>query len=116
MRADAHAADPLAHLQLWSHTFEALFRRIFHLADTWSDGRLVLHLGGGYNRDATTRVWAMLALLSQERALPMRLPGAWRRRWPRHALHDDILPTSPNVARAYRTKALRLLDLITPYW
>ena len=60
---DAHAVDPLAHLNLSSHTYQELYHRIIYLADTYCDGRAVMHLGGGYNLDATTRMWAILTLM-----------------------------------------------------
>jgi acetoin utilization protein AcuC len=124
---DAHAADPLAHILLTSHAYEKLFRRILALADAFTEGRLVLHLGGGYNLDATVRVWAMLALLFQGRDLPDRLPAAWLDRWqPRlhypltSTLHDtrsEVVPTRKDaIAQQNTEESRRLLELAAPHW
>ncbi len=125
--ADAHAADPLADLLLSTHAYETLFRRILALADEYAGGRAVLTLGGGYDLDATVRVWAMLALLVQEHPLPDRLPEAWLTRWQRRlgspltpTLHDAADP--PDVARRAavevqnRQVSTRLLEMAAPYW
>lgn len=79
--ADAHAFDPLARLQLTSHTFEELYHRILALAISHCNGRAVMHLGGGYDLDATTRAWAILALVMQDRDVPARLPQPWLDYW-----------------------------------
>ncbi len=75
--ADAHAADPLAHLRLSTQTFEEIFRRIISMATEHCHDHLVLHLGGGYNMDATVRIWAMLALIALGEDIPERLPNSW---------------------------------------
>ncbi len=125
--ADAHTADPLAHLLLTTHAYETLFRRILTLADELAEGRIVLHLGGGYNLDATVRIWAMLALIVQNRDLPDRLPEAWLDRW-KHRLGQSLTPTlhdaERNVALAHpeaveqqnRQQSQHLLELAAPYW
>lgn len=79
--ADAHTKDPLAHLQLSSHAFAELYARILALADKYADGRVLMHLGGGYDLDVTARVWAMLALQVQGLNPPERVPQAWHTRW-----------------------------------
>lgn len=79
--ADAHAFDPLARLQLTSHTFEELYHRILDLAIAHCNGHAVMHLGGGYNLDATARLWAILALAMQDRDVPTRLPQLWLNHW-----------------------------------
>lgn len=124
---DAHMADPLAHLLLTSHAFETLFRRILELAETHTEGRVVLTLGGGYDLDATVRLWAMLALLVQERPLPERLPEAWLARWQQRleqpvtaTLHDadPAIDTGrrPTIAQHNQETCQRLLEQATPYW
>lgn len=90
--ADAHAMDPLAHLNLSSHTFEALFLRIIELADTYCNGQMVMHLGGGYNLDVTARIWAMLSLLLLGLEVPMHLPNSWLDRW-QSRLNRTLTPT-----------------------
>jgi acetoin utilization protein AcuC len=79
--ADAHVADPLAHLALTTETYIELFRRIIELADTHAEGRLIATLGGGYDIDATVRVWTLLLLSLSESALPEELPREWRDSW-----------------------------------
>ena len=122
--ADAHARDPLAHLALASQTYEELFIRIFSLAEAFCGNRLVLHLGGGYDLDATVRIWTILALYVQGLPLPERLPATWVSRW-ENTLDVNLSPTlhdaarSPVVAAAARLnlrEAHCLMDLITPYW
>lgn len=125
--ADAHAADPLAHLLLTSHAYETLFRRIMELADTLCDGRLVLHLGGGYDLDATIRVWAILALLVQNIDLPTALPAPWLERWQQRlghpltpTLHDTdrtfSIPRKEAIEQQNRQVSQRLLEMAAPYW
>lgn len=125
--ADAHAADPLAHLLLTSRTYETLFRRILALAEALTEGRVILHLGGGYDLDATVRIWAMLALLAQNRDLPDRLPQPWLDRWQRR-LNQPLTPTFHDaedaifvqrkdaIALQNRQESQRLLELAAPYW
>ena len=118
--ADAHAADPLAHLRLTSHTFEALFRRIRSLAAEYCQDRLILHLGGGYDMDATVRVWSMLALLMLRQDIPERLPDSWVTRWERKlgiqfssTWHDTVSPkVSATASIKNRSEAQALLDLL----
>ena len=125
--ADAHAADPLAHLLLTSRTYEALFRRILALAEELTEGRILLHLGGGYDLDATVRIWTMLALLAQNRDLPDRLPEPWLDRWQRrlghsltptlHDTEDDIFVQRKDaIALQNRQASQRLLEMAAPYW
>ncbi|MFB3131812.1 MAG: acetoin utilization protein AcuC [Rhodothermales bacterium] len=125
--ADAHTADPLAHLLLTSHAYETLFRRILELAGTHTEGRVVLTLGGGYDLDATVRVWAMLALLVQERPLPERLPEAWLARWQQRleqpvtsTLHDPdravAIARRAAIEQHNRETCQRLLEKAAPYW
>ena len=114
---DAHAMDPLAHLNLSSHTYQALYHRIIDLADTFCDGQAVLHLGGGYNLDASTRLWAILALMLLGHDLPEYLPKPWLDAWQLRftgaltpTLHDaladhrlDASTHKTNVREAQRT-------------
>ena len=120
--ADAHAVDPLAHLLLTTPTYETLFRRILDLADAHAEGRALLTLGGGYDLDATIRIWAMLALIVQERALPDRLPEVWLARWQQRlnealtpALHDTIrdvfVPNRAAIEQQNRQTCQRLLEI-----
>lgn len=125
--ADAHFRDPLADLLLTTHAYETLFRRLLALAR--GVGRAVFTLGGGYDPDATTRVWALLYLLLQEQPLPERLPETWRARWqarlgaaPSPTLHDapaafDIPPErQAAIARQNRGLSQRLMETAVVHW
>lgn len=125
--ADAHAQDPLAHLLLTTRAYEALFRRILDLAANHTEGRLVLTLGGGYDFDATVRIWAMLALLASGCELPERLPTDWHHRW-QERLQRALTPTLCDPARSFdiprreaierhnRAMSKRLLEIASPLW
>jgi acetoin utilization protein AcuC len=125
--ADAHFRDPLADLRLTTRAYETLFRRLMELADEHTAGRLVATLGGGYDFDATTRVWVMLYLLMRGEALVDRLPAEWIARWqPR--LHHPMTPTlhDPQVridgddaagaAEFNDLASRRLLELAARHW
>lgn len=125
--ADAHFADPLADLLLTSRAYETLFRRILDLVDTHADGRAVLTLGGGYDPDATVRMWAMLYLIVHDLPLPDALPQEWLDRW-REALgtsltdtlHDPAstrdIPRRPAIEQQNVQVSKRLLEMAAPYW
>lgn len=125
--ADAHQADPLGHLLLTTRAYETLFRRILDLAGTHTEGRAVLTLGGGYDLDATVRIWALLALVVQERAVPDRLPETWLARW-RQRLNQPLTPTlhDPDrdvaiarraaIEQQNRQTSRRLLEIAAPFW
>jgi acetoin utilization protein AcuC len=53
--ADAYQADPLAHLLLTTRAYETAARRIVEL----SGGRFAAVGGGGYDLEATPRIWAL---------------------------------------------------------
>jgi acetoin utilization protein AcuC len=98
--ADAHFSDPLADLLLTTQAYEQIFRRLLALADDHADGRLLCTLGGGYRLDAVSRVWALLALLVEDRDLPETLPEAYRDRWqPR--LDGPLTPTLHDPKRDF---------------
>ncbi|HET6569427.1 MAG TPA: acetoin utilization protein AcuC [Rhodothermales bacterium] len=122
--ADAHLQDPLAHLRLSTHAYEALFRRLIQLSDAHTEGRAVFTLGGGYDFDAATRVWALLYFLLQDEPLPGRLPQDWLDRW-RDRLQTTLTPTlhdpepttsSGQVVAHNRQVTQRLLETVVPCW
>ncbi|MDR3682992.1 MAG: acetoin utilization protein AcuC [Geothrix sp.] len=126
--ADAHFADPLGDLALTTQAFQALYQRIFELADTQARGRVLLTLGGGYEAQVVARVWAILYLTCLGLPLPERLPDAWLDRWrpllgPEigRELHDpaSALPDLPGrEARTRRNRDVvsRLLDSLHRLW
>ena len=46
---DAHAEDPLAHIQLTDDAYESMTRALVAVADAHCDGRIVSLLEGGYS-------------------------------------------------------------------
>lgn len=126
--ADAHYSDPLADLLLTTHAYETLFRHIFDLADAHTDGRCLLTLGGGYQPDATVRIWAMLALMACARPLPDALPNDWHARWEAEmdatltpTLHDapgrtfDV-PRRATIEQQNEQVSKRVLEILAPLW
>jgi acetoin utilization protein AcuC len=125
--ADAHFHDPLADLLLTSHTYEALFRDLFSLADKHTNGQILCTLGGGYHLDAVTRVWALLALLVQDCDLPDTIPDDWRAQW-QDQLRDPLTPTlhdpkssfdvqrRDEISEHNRQTSTQVLELLAPHW
>lgn len=126
--ADAHAADPLAHLRLSTHAYETIFDRLLALADAHTEGRALFTFGGGYALSATPRIWTLLALRLAGRDLPEALPANWRRRWTDRlggalerplpeTLHDDG-PTEEDetVAAHNRATSQQLLNAAAKAW
>lgn len=122
--SDAHQGDPLAHLKLTSHAYLHLYRRLVELAEEHTKGRALFTLGGGYDFDATTRVWAMLYLILQDLPLPEMLPQGWLDRWSTRlrttltpTLHDASSTRTPGpVAVQNRTVSQRLMEAVVHYW
>jgi acetoin utilization protein AcuC len=126
--ADAHFSDPLADLLLTTRAYETLFRQILDLADTHTEGRCLLTLGGGYQPDATVRIWAMLALIAGERPLPESLPEDWLACWEERSgssltptLHDDPdrtfdVPRRATITRQNERVGKRVLEILAPLW
>lgn len=124
--ADAHVQDPLADLALTTRGYRVLFDRILKLSDVLCDGRLVATLGGGYDFDATLRVWTILACSIAGVDTPRRLPSEWLAKWQsrtggalQEALDDvptpESRPSCDKAADGNRTTVSRLKDrLATP--
>jgi acetoin utilization protein AcuC len=126
--ADGHFDDALADLMLTTRDYEAIFRRLLEWADTFTSGRVLFTLGGGYSLRAVPRIWALLYLLVHELPVPREVPEAWRQRWsavladelPKD-FHDEprMLADVPNrveIAGRNRQTARRLLEAASPYW
>lgn len=126
--ADAHFDDPLADLALTTRDYERIFRRILELADTFTEGRVLFTLGGGYSLHAASRVWTILYLVLNDLPLPEVIPEAWSAKWKSHlggkpvrTLHDPdpAYPPVPNheeIAGHNRRVTGRLLNALAPYW
>lgn len=126
--ADAHADDPLADLMLTTHDYERIFRRVLSWADTYTSGRVLFTLGGGYSLRATPRIWALLYLLVHGLEFEGALPERWRQRWSEtverplpSTLHDPdpldvVIPNREEIAQRNREIAHRLLDAARQYW
>jgi acetoin utilization deacetylase AcuC-like enzyme len=52
---DAHAEDPLAHIELTDECYEQMTRKLCQFADQRCDGRVISLLEGGYNLRALGR-------------------------------------------------------------
>ncbi|MEM1269504.1 MAG: acetoin utilization protein AcuC, partial [Bacteroidota bacterium] len=94
--ADAHSFDPLAHLDVSTRLYAELHRRLYQLADAYTGGKILVTLGGGYNPDATSRVWAMLVARHLGVTPLDAIPEPWRKRWTEstgtvlsRTLHDE---------------------------
>jgi len=97
-------------------------------ADSFTSGRVLFTLGGGYSLRATSRVWTLLYLLVNDLPVPAETPEAWRRRWADRAgvelpvlFHDPVsigadVPNREAIARRNRNSAQRLLEAAMPYW
>jgi acetoin utilization protein AcuC len=126
--ADAHFSDPLADLMLTTHDYERLFTRLLEYADAYTEGRLLVTLGGGYSIRATPRIWTLLSLLLFDLPIPTQLPAPWLERWaealgddPPQTLHDqlpafDPIPRRPEIDRHNRLVVTRLLDAVSMLW
>jgi len=126
--ADAHYDDPLADLMLTTRDYEAIFRRILHLADAFTSGRVLFTLGGGYSLRAAPRIWTILYLLMHDQPTEIDLPPAWRTKWAGvlgekfpATLHDQEprhveIPNRQEIIRRNRQTAHRLLETARSYW
>jgi len=106
--ADAHAWDPLAHLNVTTTAMGEAARLIDRLAHRWAGGRWLATGGGGYEiYRVVPRVWAMVWLAASHAEIPAELPEAWRARWATDAARTGgpALPRSftdaPNAGAAY---------------
>lgn len=56
---DSHFGDPLVELKLSTMGYMEVVKKVHGLAHSLSEGRLIMTGGGGYNYDATARVWTL---------------------------------------------------------
>jgi acetoin utilization protein AcuC len=87
---DAHAFDPLAHIQCSMTSFLQMPMLIHELAHTWCEGRWVALGGGGYDIwRVVPRAWSLLWLVMTDHPLiaelakntHLQLPGDWVSYW-----------------------------------
>ncbi len=76
--ADAHANDPLAHVEWSTGPYMRIARSVSDLARELCDGRLLLLGGGGYNPSNVCACWAAIALTVAGMSLPEETPLGWR--------------------------------------
>ena len=80
--ADAHAWDPLAHLNVTTTAMGEAARLVDRLAHEWAGGRWLATGGGGYEiYRVVPRAWALVWLAATHAETPPELPDAWRARW-----------------------------------
>lgn len=126
--ADAHFMDPLAEVLLTTSAYRELFTLLPQYAQVFAGGRAMYTLGGGYNLDSTSRVWAMLYLMLQNHPLPGHLPEPWLRTWGTrlgHFLTHTLLDSEggyseigrrAEIEARNRQVATRMLEAVRPYW
>jgi acetoin utilization protein AcuC len=81
---DAHWRDPLTHLALTTHGFEALFRRIQLLAPRW-----LAVGGGGYDGTVVPRAWTLAWGVMSGQTFANTLPDEIAARYRPALLHDN---------------------------
>lgn len=125
--ADAHFRDPLADLLLTTHAYEHLFRRLVELAGEYTGGNALFTLAGGYDLDATVRVWAILYFVLNNKPLPEKIPSDWVRDWEKRlntkltpTLHDPPMhfstPNYDRIVQKNRQVSTRLMESAVRYW
>ncbi|MEM0188335.1 MAG: acetoin utilization protein AcuC [Saccharolobus sp.] len=57
---DSHFNDPLVELKLSTHGYLDIVSKVHKMAHDYASGRLIVLGGGGYNYDATDRVWSII--------------------------------------------------------
>lgn len=74
---DAHAFDPLAHVQCSMRVYREMPRIIHRLAHDWTDGRWIALGGGGYDHwNVVPRAWALLWLEMSDHPLLRSIDAA----------------------------------------
>ncbi len=91
--ADAHAWDPLAHLNVTTTAMGEAARLVDSLAHAHAGGRWLATGGGGYDAyRVVPRVWALTWLAGAHRDVPAATPAAWRERWAAESAHYGQAP------------------------
>ncbi len=125
--ADAHYRDPLADLLLTTDAYERLFRRLRELAHEYAQGRILYTLAGGYDFDATARIWTLLFLTLNALPVPEEAPASWRKTW-EERLSVSLSPTMRDAPACFvvadpeaieqqnRFTSVRLMETCVKYW
>lgn len=91
--ADAHAFDPLAHLNVTTTAMGRAAHLVDQLAHLHADGRWLATGGGGYDvYRVVPRAWAHVWLAQAHAAALGELSAAWRERWAADAEHYGQAP------------------------
>lgn len=92
---DAHWRDPLTHLALTTHGFEALFQRLRRLSPRW-----LAVGGGGYAPDVVPRTWTVAWGIMSDQSFSNELPQPVAADFNPPLLHDkDPAPLSADQRR-----------------
>jgi acetoin utilization protein AcuC len=93
--ADAHAFDPLAHLNVTTTAMGAAARLVDSIAHRWAGGRWLATGGGGYDvYRVVPRAWSHIWLAANHAPVPDEIPAAWRERWADEAEQHGQVPLS----------------------
>lgn len=95
--ADAHWADPLAHLALSSHGWMAAVDKLLALG---AGKPVVVTGGGGYNLKTVARLWTMVQARLAGVELPDAVPSAYDAMYDIPRLHDTQEPDIEERVRA----------------
>ena len=117
--ADAHWADPLAHLMLSSQGWMKAVDKLLALSEGVP---VVVTGGGGYNLKTVARLWTMIAARCAGQELPNAVPTDYAREYGIPSLHDWETPTprlndeARSEARLYVEQYVAVLkDLMKQY-
>jgi len=109
--ADAHAYDPLAHLNVTTTAMGAAARLVDALAHEYAGGRWLATGGGGYDvYRVVPRAWAQVWLAANHAPVPGETPAPWRERWAADAERygQSPMPATfvdpPNAGLPYRAR------------
>lgn len=98
---DAHWRDPLTHLAMTTHGFEALCRRIHDLSPRW-----LAVGGGGYDLSVVPRAWTLAWGVMSGQTFANELPAAVAANYDPPLLHDNApAPLSPEQRQQARAAA-----------
>ncbi|MEM2109779.1 MAG: acetoin utilization protein AcuC [Candidatus Odinarchaeota archaeon] len=76
--ADAHFLDPLSHLQLTSTTYIRIADIVHDISHKYCKGRCIILGAGGYNLNATPRMWSLMVSRISGVEVKDEIPVEWR--------------------------------------